>query len=52
MLILLEIGLTVSVSLYVDIFTATETKIKESFPIAQFAINGFYKLLQTKVGLN
>ena len=28
---------------YVDIFIATETKINESFPTAQFAIDGIHK---------
>ena len=31
---------------YVDIFIATETKINESFPTAQFAIDGFHKPLR------
>ena len=30
---------------YVDIFIATETKINESFPTAQSAIDGFHKPL-------
>ena len=30
---------------YVDIFIAAETKINESFPTAQFAIDGFHKPL-------
>ena len=28
---------------YIDIFIAAETKINESFPTAQFAIDGFHK---------
>ena len=31
---------------YVDILIAAETKINESFPTAQFAIDGFHKLLK------
>ena len=31
---------------YVDIFIAAETKINESFPTAQFAIDGFHKPLR------
>ena len=31
---------------YVDIFIATETKINEPFPTAQFAIDGFHKPLR------
>ena len=31
---------------YVDIFIATETKINESFPTAQFAIDGFHTRLR------
>ena len=31
---------------YVDIFIAAETKIKESFPTTQFAIDGFHKPLR------
>ena len=31
---------------YVDIFIAAETKINESFPAAQFAIDGFHKSLR------
>ena len=34
---------------YVDIFIAAETKINESFPSAQFAIDGFYKPLRLDV---
>ena len=34
---------------YVDIFIAAETKINESFPTAQFAIDGFHKLLRLDV---
>ena len=30
----------------VDIFITAETKINESFPTAQFAIDGFHKLLR------
>ena len=31
---------------YVDIFIATKTKINESFPTGQFAIDGFHKPLR------
>ena len=31
---------------YVDIFIAAQTKINESFPTAQFAIDGFHKPLR------
>ena len=31
---------------YVDTFIAAETKINESFPTAQFAIDGFHKSLR------
>ena len=31
---------------YIDIFIAAETKINESFPIAQSAIDGIHKLLR------
>ena len=31
---------------YVDIFIAAETKFNESFPTAQFAIDGFHKPLR------
>ena len=34
---------------YVDIFIATVTKINESFPTAQFAIDGFHKPLRLDV---
>ena len=34
---------------YVDIFIAPETKINESFPTAQFAIDGFHKPLRPDV---
>ena len=34
---------------YVDIFIEAETKIKESFPTAQFAIDGFHKPLRLDV---
>ena len=34
---------------YVDIFIAAETKINESFPTAQFAIDDFHKPLNLDV---
>ena len=34
---------------YVDIFIAAETKTNMSFPIAQFAIDGFYKTFRLDV---
>ena len=34
---------------FVDIFIAAETKINESFPIAQFEIDGFHKTLRLDV---
>ena len=34
---------------YVDVFIAAETKINDSFPTAQFAIDGFHKPLSLNV---
>ena len=34
---------------YVDIFIVVETKTSKSFPIVQFAIDGFYKTLRLDV---